>query len=389
MAATWSMFSRDPDYRVSGGLPLISAKGVTRHMGVDAAVVEFPLTGDTVARTAPGCGVVLRRNGRQEFAGLIGPSRTLDQDRDGKPTVKALCVGDTVHLEDRLVYPDPTRAGDDQTTVDYWTRNVPATTAMGSLINEQLGPGARPERRVPTLYPGTAPGSGVTRPWAFMQTDTVLSACQQISALSGVNPGVRMVSTPDGLRFDIYSPRQLADDIRFSSSLRNLVAFSYTDTAPTLTYVVAAGQGDLRNRMRRAATSTNPLDLRWGRRIEQLLDRRDEPDGTKLQTAADDALADGVGQVSLACTLTDSQTAAYGRDWGLGDRVTVYVGIPGVTTLAVLVDVVREVAFTVDDDGVETLTPAIGTTDASAFIPSPTQQRIAAIGDALRDLRRK
>jgi hypothetical protein len=383
------MFSRDASYRLTGGLPIVSAKAVARHIGVDTAIVETPFTPASFAATSPGCGIVLQRDGRQEFSGLVGSSRETGIDTDGKPTIKVMCVGDAIHLQDRIVFPDPARAGDDQSTVDYWSRTVPASTAMAALLSEQLGPQALPERRVPTLYAGPDPGVGVSRLWSFMQTDTVLSACQQISLLSGVDLGIRILSTVDGLRFDIYRPQQLAGAVRFSAGLRNLGSFTYAEVAPTVTYAVVAGQGDLHLRTRRAAASGNALDLRWGRRIEAYIDRRDEADGAVLSQAALDAIADGAGQVSLSCQLTDSQAAKYGRDWFLGDQVTVYVGVAGLSSAATVTDVVREIAFTVDSAGAETIVPAVGTADAKSIFPTPTQQRLAAIADELRAVRRK
>ena len=387
--ADWSLFSRDVSYRNTGGLRLTSAKAVVRHMAVDTAVVETPFTADAYERTAPGCGIVLNRNGVTEFSGLVGSERTAGLDADGSPTIRVMCVGDNVHLADRIVFPDPARAGDDQSTVDYWQTTAPASTAMFRLVEQQVGRFARSERRVVGLGTGDEPGVGASRLWSFLMTDTVLGALQQMSLLSGADLGVRLRSIADGLRFDVYAPRQLASSIRFSASLGNLTSWSYTETAPKSTYVVAAGQGDLHLRMRRAATSTDPLDTRWGRRIESQLDRRDEADGTVLAQAAVDALADGKGQVSLACTLTDSQAATYGRDWGLGDQVTVYVGVPGESAFATVADVVREIAFDVDNSGAEVITPAVGTADASSIFPSPSQQRLADIGDALRNLSRK
>lgn len=387
--ADWSLFSRGPDYRNTGGLRLTSAKAVVRHMAYDTAVIETPYSPEAFARTAPGCGFILNRNGVTEFSGLVGSERTTGQDTDGGPTIKVMCVGDNVHLADRIVYPDPARAGDDQVTADYWQTTAPASTAMFQLVQQQVGRFARDERRVPGLGTGDEPGVGTSRLWSFLMTDTVMTALQQMSLLSGADLGVRLRSVGDGLRFDVYQPRQLASNIRFSASLGNLTSWSYTETAPKKTYVVAAGQGDLHLRMRRAATATDPLDLRWGRRIESQLDRRDEADANVLAQAAADDLADSKGQVSLACTLTDSQAATYGRDWGLGDQVTVYVGVPNQSAFATVADVVREIAFDVTNTGAEVITPAVGTADASSIFPTPSQQRLADIGDVLRNLSRK
>lgn len=385
----WQMFSRDQNYQLSGGLRLSSAQAVVRHLGVDTAVIETPYTPDAYARTAPGCGIVLYRDGRQEFSGLVGSERSMGWDAStSQPTIKVQCLGDNVHLNDRLCFPAPAYPGDQQTYLDYWIGTFTASTAMYVLIDQQLGPHAIPERQVPRLSMGSDPGIGPVRPWQAL-FNTVLEACAEFSAVSGVDPGIRMVSTPDGLRCDIYQPRALSGAIKFSADLSNLTGFTYTETPPSVTYALVAGQGDLRARMRVASTSTSPTDLLWGRRIEQYIDRRDEDDPTVLKQAADDAITQGVGQVSLSCTSSDSQAATYGVDWVLGDRVQVYVGLPGQVKAAIVDDVVREISFAVTNAGAETITPAIGTTDAKAVMPTPTQKTLAQVQQSLTNLIRR
>lgn len=387
------MFTRDEELALTGALRISSAKGVTRHLGVDTGVIETPYSEDAYERTAPGCGIVLYRDGQPHFNGLVGSERTMGWDAEqGRPTIKVQLLGDNVHLADRIAYPDPARAGDDQTTFDYWTPrdgtgaavNVPGSTAMWRLINQQLGPSARAERKVTGLTMGVDPAVGTVRRYEALFQDCMF--CLQVfSVASGLDLGVRVTPSGGGLVASIYQPNDSAADVRFSADLSNLVGFGYTETAPDVTYALVPGQGDLHLRARRAATATNPLDTRWGRRIEKVFDRRDEADTTKLQQAADDAIAEGRGQVDLSVTLTDSQAATYGTDWGLGDKVTVYVGLAGQAKAATVVDVVREIAFEVGSDGAETLTPAIGTPDAKAMKPGPSQQALAEIGRRLEN----
>jgi hypothetical protein len=132
----------------------------------------------------------------------------------------------------------------------------------------------------------------------------------------------------------------------------------------------------------------NVADLAWGRRIEQLIDSRDENSATNLQQGAADAIAQGIGTVALSTETVDSPAVAYGVDWDLGDRVTVHVGLPGSTTAATVVDLVREVAFEVDSSGRETITPAVGTSDAKAIRPGPTQKTLGKVAAGLARLTR-
>jgi hypothetical protein len=235
---------------------------------------------------------------------------------------------------------------------------------------------------VPTLVMGDDPAVGASRLWSA-QWAPVLDTLTTWGVLSGADLGVRVVTTGDGLRADVYAPRDVSAGVRFSASLSNLTAWEYVQDPPAATYVIAAGQGNLRNRVRRVAQSVNVADLAWGRRIEVLVDQRDEADVAKVQQSAVDALAEGIGAVSLSTQVTDSPVAVYGRDWDLGDRVTVHVGLPGQPAAATVVDLVREVAFEVDARGRETITPAVGTSDAKAVRPGPTQRQLARVATGL------
>lgn len=383
----WAAFSRDAGYQLSGGLPIRSVKGVQRHLGVDACELVTPYSPDRYGRLAPGCGVVVQRDGAQMFSGMVGSSRRIGWDAgDGAATVTVQCLGDDVHLADRLVYPTPGAAATAQ-TADYWTFTGPASTAMWRLIYDQAGPGAQTGRRVPTLVMGDDPGLGTSRLWSE-QFAPVLDTLTAWGVLSGADLGVRIITTGDGLRADLYAPRDVSAAVRFSASLTNLVGWDYEQAPPSATYVITAGQGNLRNRARRVASTAVAADLAWGRRVERYVDSRDEADLTKLQTTANDELAQGAGTVSLSIDAADTATASYGDGWRLGDRVTVHVGVPGGVTAATVVDLVREVAFDVDDRGREKITPAVGTSDAKAVRPGPAQKTLAKVATGLARLTR-
>lgn len=383
----WQAFSRDPGYQLSGGLPIVKCSGVVRHLGVDAVELTTPYTPSAYGRLAPGCGVVVHRDRQQQVSAMVGGSRRIGWDaKAGGATITVRCLGDDQHLADRLVYPSPLAAATAQ-AANYWTHNGPASTAMWELIRQQAGPGASADRRVPTLVMGDDPGVGVSRLWSE-QWAPVLDTLTAWGILSGADLGVRVVTTSDGLRADVYAPRDVSAGVRFSASLTNLVGWDYEQQPPSVTYSIAAGQGDLAARVRRVAQSVNAGDLSWGRRIERYVDQRQETDAAKVQQAAVDDVAQGIGTQSLAIDAADTATARYGEHWSLGDRVTVHVGVPGGETAATVVDLVREVAFSVDARGRETITPAVGTSDAKAIRPGPAQQRLGLVAAGLARLTR-
>jgi hypothetical protein len=382
----WQAFARDAGYGLNGGLPIVKVSGVLRHLGVDTCELTTMYSPERYGRLAPGCGVVVNRDGVQQFSGMLGSQRQIGWD--GKQaTITVQCFGDDQHAADRQVLPSPLLDPTAQ-AADYWTYTGAASTAMWRLINDQMGPAAAPGRRVPALVMGADPGVGTSRLWAE-QFAPVLDTLTAWGVLSGADLGVRFVTVPGGgLRGDVYAPRDVSGNVRFSASLGNLTGWDYVQTPPAVTYAIVAGQGDLHLRYRRVSSSGRVADLAWGRRIEKLIDQRQESDLTKLQTAADDEVAAGIGGVSLAMTAQDAAAMRYGVDWNLGDRVTVYVGLPGQPTVATVTDLVREVAFDVDGKGAEKITPAVGTSDAKAIRPGPTQAALAGLADDLARLNR-
>jgi hypothetical protein len=309
-------------------------------------VVTTPLTPEAWAALQPGCGIELWRDGRQEFTGRL-TAREPSWDREsGKAVMKLEAKDDKILLADRLVRPDAARAADDQVVSDYWTFTGRASTAMRQLISDQAGPTAYAAYRIPGLVLGDDPNVGVSRTWSSLFLP-VLDQLAAISVASGSNLGVRMTTDNGILRAQITTSSDLAATVRFSADLSNLVGWTYRDEAPTVTHALAAGSGDLHLRLRKLAVTADPLATQWGRQIWSYVDRRDSDDPAELQQAAQDALAEGGPTVSLQVQLTDSQAATYGVDWGLGDRITVHVGLPGGPASASVSDVVREISFEV------------------------------------------
>lgn len=386
----WSAFTRTAGRELGVALPIVSVKGVRRHLGVDTAILVTTFTPDRWAAAARAAGIIVNRDGRQQFAGQIA-ARQLDWDAAaGTALITLEANGDLQYLADRLVMPDPTRRADDQTVNDYWTFTGVASTAMRRLISDQAGPTCYPDRRVAGLVLGSDPGVGINRKWTGLFDGAgprgVLDQLVVMSVASGANLGVRATSTTSGLRFDIYQPRDLTGAVKFSADMNNLVGFSYREAAPTATDGIAAGQGNLHARIRKVVTTTSAIALSWGRRIFAYIDRRDTADTTELTTAAADAVTQGDSTISLTMTLLDNQATTYQVDWDLGDKATVFVGLPGQVKVAELADVIREIYFEVDSAGAEGIRPAIGSYDATTAVPTATQKQLAAVGSRLAGL---
>lgn len=379
---TWVAFARDRDYNETVALPILSANAVVRHVGVGRAVLTTDYTRERWDALQPGFGLILYRDGRAEFSGPVVAVQASYDENDGRMTIQVEAASDEVLLDNRIVFPDPASADGATPTRDYWTFTGKASAAMRQLISDQAGATAHVSRRVAGMVLGPDPNVGVSRSWSglFTSDGRLLEKLAAMSSASGLDLGVRLVGAGGSLTASVTQPNDKTQSMRFSVGLKNLRGYTYRLAAPTVTNAIAMGQGDLAARQRRAAATTDALALEWRLPRWELVDRRDTSDLTELQTAADDALVDGGQTIELTVTLTDSQAATYGSDWRLGDRIRIYVGPAGEPEIADVADVVREIAFEVRADGSESITPAVGTADATALPSSPTQKQLRAVG---------
>jgi hypothetical protein len=92
------------------------------------------------------------------------------------------------------------------------------------------------------------------------------------------NVGYRILWNPDTerLELEVYTPRDLSKTVRLSPDLGNLRQFTWTLSAPKVTRVIVACQGEGKERYiyQKADIAT---EAEWGRVIESFVDRRDIP----------------------------------------------------------------------------------------------------------------
>jgi hypothetical protein len=121
--------------------------------------------------------------------------------------------------------------------------------------------------------------------------------------------------------------------------------------AATTNKVVVAGQGTGSARLIREASDATSIGT-WGL-AETFQDRRDTADTTELDKAGAETLAAGIRPTTVVFAPLDTDGQAFGRDWSLGDTVTVMAG--GLT----VIDQIREVHVVLDENGA-TITPSVG-----------------------------
>jgi hypothetical protein len=99
---SWTMWARTSTYALSASLPIVSAQVVLKHMDVSRAVITTPYSAEAFAALLPPGGVVLFRDHKQIFSGMVGPLELEWDDSSGRVVIKAECVDDVQHLADRL-----------------------------------------------------------------------------------------------------------------------------------------------------------------------------------------------------------------------------------------------------------------------------------------------
>ncbi|MFJ9900246.1 siphovirus ReqiPepy6 Gp37-like family protein [Streptomyces sp. NPDC091280] len=279
----------------------------------------------------------------------------------------------------RLAFPDPSKSATQQwnTTDDTRTVSGPAGHLVWSELNQALGSGALANRKVS----GVVIGSDVTFGSTVsdnLQWDVIGTKLE--SWIDTTTTGYRFVWDPNTklISLHLFSPRDLSKDVRFSRELGNLREFTWALTAPTVTRVIVACQGTGKNRYMYQQIDSDS-EAEWGLQIEQFLDRRDLPikadptTGLPIKAdlsvtddafttakqavldAATEALTTGAKNGNFQLYPIDTPHIKFGRDYFVGDLVTVSVDGTEYT------DIVREVSITVDQGGqTQTVSPSIG-----------------------------
>ncbi|MFF8629689.1 siphovirus ReqiPepy6 Gp37-like family protein [Streptomyces werraensis] len=279
----------------------------------------------------------------------------------------------------RLAFPDPTKPATQQWQADDNGRAVsgPAGHLIWDELNKALGAGALSDRRLGNVVIGSdAPfGREVSD---VLQWDVIGTKLE--SWIDTSTAGYRFVWDPNTKRINlhIFTPRDLSKDVRFSTELGNLREFTWSLSAPTVTRVIVACQGTGKGRYLYQQIDTESEE-EWGLQIEAFVDRRDLPikaDPTTgepikadlsvtteqfetalqaVRDAATEALTQGAKNGNFQIQPIDTPLIKFGRDYFVGDLVTVVIDGTEYT------DIVREVSITVDQGGqTETVSPTIG-----------------------------
>lgn len=390
MMAKYKLYVRDSNFNKIAEIDdYVSLEMIPRFNAVGAWTLVLPTNCEAAkAIITPKAGIVVVRDGQTVFS---GPA--IQRKRNWSTSADQLTISgydDMIVLQRNLAYPVP--SGPPYTAQSYDVRTGPAETVMKGYVNDNIGANTRMERNANiTMEPDKGLGLTVTGSARFGPLLDLLSSL----ALAGGDIGFRVLQIGTGLQFQVYQPIDNTKTAIFSPLLGNLLDFEYTDQDPDANYIFAGGAGDGTARIVVEQGDSNSIST-YGR-IEEFLDNSSTSDTNQLYQAITTELAQKANKTSLTITPNDTDGLTFGRDYNLGDQVSVVITQPNEIVeeeeinifvsfyqaesfvnersrviqekLDVIQDVVREIKFTITKDG-EVITPSIGTPDSiSSRIP--------------------
>ena len=328
-----------------------------------SGTVELPAYPDIMDQLQPGNRIVIIRDGSiftagpmeipQDYAWGIGDD---DNPDPGKVTVSF--TDDLAVIAGYLTWPTPGSAWSAQPSATPRTiTSTNAETIIRTLINENCGPGALTARQIPNLVLGGIASVGTTTS-VTTTFEALLDTCRRI-AVDGGNIGFRTQQVDDTIEFQVYASSDRTGSARFSKGLGNLRAIQYKLSAPTVTSALVAG-GDEASRTY-VEVENSAAAAAWYR-VEKFVEAADSADDSSggLTQAGNAELAAGAAPIELATVTVDTPDLQAGRDFGLGDKVT--VALPTGVEVA---DIVRSIHLQATPKSGEYVTSLVGSPEAT------------------------
>ena len=224
-----------------------------------------------------------------------------------------------VVISDRLAYQVPGSAATSQAAFAYDARSGPGETIIKQWVDLNAGPGAITIRETGGMRIETDLGRGATIKGSA-RMDNLLTFIQPLAESAGL--GFRVVfGTDDIMEFQMFTPNDLSTTAKFGSELGNLSSFEQVREASKSSAVVVGGGGDLTARVFREVLDTQSISD-WGARSETFIDRRDTSDATEMDQSGTEETVNNGPVVGLTIKTVDTPNLMFGRDYQLGDKVS-------------------------------------------------------------------
>ncbi|WP_236241170.1 siphovirus ReqiPepy6 Gp37-like family protein [Streptomyces sp. CC228A] len=273
-------------------------------------------------------------------------------------TVTVYLSDDLARVAGYLTWPDPAAAWSAQPDTARQITSTNAETIIRTLISENCGPAAAAARQIPNFALATAAGVGTTTS-VTTRFEGLLAACRRV-AIDGGNLGFRTRQTSSQIEFEVYAPQDLTATARFSEGLGNLRALTYKQSAPTVTHALVTGSEQATPRTYVEVADSTAASTWW--RVEQLVNgTADDDTNGELSQDGTEALAEGAQPVELSTETVDTADLRAGRDYGLGDQVTVVL-----PTGLEVADIVRSIRLQATPETGEYVTSLVGSPEATS-----------------------
>lgn len=328
--------------------------------------LEIPAYPEVMAQLQPGNRIVVIRDREIWTAGPMEIpadfSWGIGEHGEAPPGKVTVNFADDLALPaGYLTWADPTAAWASQPdTASYALASTNAETIIRTLIDLNCGPGALAARQIPNLVLDAVAGVGTTTT-VNTRFEGLLETCRRV-AIDGGGIGFRTRQDAGQIKIGCYQPADKTATARFSEGLGNLRAVTYKLSAPTVTNALVQGsevEAPADRKFVEVGDAAAAADW-W--RVEKLVDGGADTDTNgELTQEGSQALAEGAAPVELATITVDTADLKAGRDFDLGDQVT--VALP--TGLEVA-DLVRSIHLQATPDSGELVTSLIGSPEATS-----------------------
>lgn len=352
MTAEWRILVVNPDRTIAGRLTrFYHAKFTPRYNDPGPFEVTFAIDDHIgLILTQAESGIIALRKGddgveRQVFSGTPDYFTEIWDEQHQEPIIRVTGWTDTVLMSRRIMYPNPGYPFTITNQGSYDTRTGSAESVMYSYVRYNLGSWPNdPARRVPGFSLKQPVDSGLGNSvTGSARYDNLLTFIQGLATTGGVGFRIERVSSLDGsLFYTVYQPRDLSGTIVFSRGRGNLLSYSYSKTQSTGNAGIVGGQGELQ--FRTITEHLNNPDQAIARK-EVFLDRRDTNDPVDHAQAAAEMFAERGEKFTISATVSDTDQIQFGRDYDLGDRITVSIRDTDI------VDMITQVTYELTSDG--------------------------------------
>lgn len=351
-----------PNYQNRGILPVLSGRAVLRNNDVSTFALDVDGADPLSKRFKHGWRVVIEDEMVQLCCGAV--NSIASSYKSGVHDLTLSGATDMHFLRDMITLPNPSNAADNQSQDAYYKAKGNAGELIYDLVRQHVGQDARAEfKRNLIVYP-LQPGTFSKSSSLNSRFKTVLEEVQALALQAGL---VIRFTQDDGTQrtlMNIAKGRDFSRAVRLTEINGGLTDWSMSEDAPTVTSVLVAGQGEGTARTLKVVDG-NEND--WDFKALRYQDRRDTNDINELVQAGEQTLEENREKAGISLEIGETDRLRFGRDFWLGDTITVQL-----SNGATVTDIVQvaDIDWSAQGRKVKlTIGPVIDEQDAPRWVP--------------------